>query len=205
MRDNKALKIIIVIMAVIFIGHQIYSSAYKPITTASAEYYTAVDGIQINTTIIREERIITSDTSGTHHFLLSDGERVAKDGIVANIYSDAQASVTVNRIEQLKSRISDIEEMQAYNDVEAADLSLINNKLNNSLNKMLRGIAAGNYSSVGNDSTELLTNISRRQMITGEQTDFSARLTELKSELESLNASLPQPIGRCIGIFCVWY
>lgn len=195
MRDNKALKIIIVIMAVIFIGHQIYSSAYKPITTASAEYYTAVDGIQINTTIIREERIITSDTSGTHHFLLSDGERVAKDGIVANIYSDAQASVTVNRIEQLKSRISDIEEMQAYNDVEAADLSLINNKVNNSLNKMLRGIAAGNYSSVGNDSTELLTNISRRQMITGEQTDFSARLTELKSELESLNASLPQPIG----------
>lgn len=195
MRDNKALKIIIVIMAVIFIGHQIYSSAYKPITTASAEYYTAVDGIQINTTIIREEKIITSNTSGTLHFLLSDGERVAKDGVVANIYSDAQASVTVNRIEQLKSRISDIEEMQAYNDVEAADLSLINNKVNNSLNKMLRGIAAGNYSSVRNDSTELLTNISRRQMITGEQTDFSARLTELKSELESLNASLPQPIG----------
>jgi hypothetical protein len=32
-------------------------------------------------------------------------------------------------------------------------------------------------------------------MITGEQTDFSERLAELKSELDTLNASLPQPVG----------
>lgn len=195
MREHKALKVIICIIAIVFVGHQIYSSAYKPITTVSAEYYTAVDGFPINATIVREEKIITSDMSGTLHFSLSDGERVAKNGTIASVYSDSQASVTVNRIEQLKSRISDIEEIQGYNDVEAADIALANNKVNNSLNKMLREIAAGNFSSVEDNSAELLTNISRRQMITGEQTDFSARLSELKSELDGLNKSLPQPIG----------
>lgn len=195
MRDSKVLRVIICIIAVVFVAHQVYSSAYKPITTVSAEYYTAVEGFQINGTVIREEKIITSDTSGVLHFTLSDGERVAKDGVIANIYSDAEASVTVNRIEQLKSRIADIEEMQGYNDVEAADINLVNNKVNDSLNVLLRGIATGNFSSVEGDSAELLTNISRRQMVTGEQTDFSARLEELKSELESLNSSLPQPVG----------
>ncbi|MBR3968053.1 MAG: hypothetical protein IKJ93_00465 [Clostridia bacterium] len=195
MREHKALKVIICIIAIVFVGHQIYSSAYKPITTVSAEYYTAVDGFPINATIVREEKIITSDMSGTLHFSLSDGERVAKNGTIASVYSDSQASVTVNRIEQLKSRISDIEEIQGYNDVEAADIALANNKVNNSLNKMLREIATGNFSSVEDNSAELLTNISRRQMITGEQTDFSARLSELKSELDGLNKSLPQPIG----------
>lgn len=195
MREHKALKVIICIIAIVFVGHQIYSSAYKPITTISAEYYTAVDGFPINATIVREEKIITSDMSGTLHFSLSDGERVAKNGIIANIYSDSQASVAVNRIEQLKTRISDIEEIQGYNDVEAADITLANNKVNNSLNKMLREIATGNFSSVEDNSAELLTNISRRQMITGEQTDFSARLSELKAELDGLNKSLPQPIG----------
>jgi len=195
MREHKALRIIICIIAVVFVVHQVYSSAYKPITTVSAEYYTAVEGFQINGIVIREEKIITSDTTGTLHFTLSDGERVAKDGIIANIYSDAEASVTVNRIEQLNSRIADIEEMQSYNDVEAADITLVNNKVNASLNKMLRGIATNNFSSFESDSAELLTNISRRQMITGEQTDFSARLAELKAELQSLNAALPQPIG----------
>lgn len=195
MREGKALRIILCIIAVVFVVHQIYSSVYKPITTVSAEYYTATEGFQISAVVVREEKIITSDTSGTLHFVLSDGERVAKGGTIANIYSNASVSVTVNRIEQLKSRIADIEEMQGYNDVEAADIALINTKVNNSLNELLRGVASGQFSSVESDSAELLTNISRRQMITGEQTDFSERLAELKSELDTLNASLSQPVG----------
>ncbi len=195
MYDSKALRIILCIVAIVFLGHQIYSFAYKPITTVSAEYHTVAQGFNINGIVIREEKIIDSDKSGALHFVLSNGERVAKNGTIANVYSNADASVIVNRIEQLKLRISDIEEMQGYNDVEAADISLANNKVNNSLNTMLRGIATGDFSSFEADSAELLTNISRRQMITGEQTDFSARLNELKAELDNLNASLPQPVG----------
>ena len=195
MREHKALRVIIGIIAVVFLAHQIYSSAYKPITTISAEYYTAVEGFQINGIVIREEKIITSDTTGVLHFTLEDGERVAKNGIIANIFSDAQASVTVNRIEQLETRISDLEEMLGYNDVDAANISLINTKVNNSLNTFIQNCATGDYSSVEDDASQLLVNISRRQMITGEQSDFSDRLSELKNELETLNATLPQPIG----------
>lgn len=196
MRDSKVLKIILCVIAVVFVIHQIYSAAYKPITTVSAEYFTAVEGFPINVTIIREEKIIESNTDGTLHFTLADGERVAKNGIIANVYADAQTSVTVNRIEQLESRIDDIEEMQGYNDVEAADIELVNNKVNGSLNALIRGIATGEFSSVEENSAELLTNISRRQMITGEQTDFTVRLDELKSELDSLKSKLPEPIGN---------
>ncbi len=195
MYDSKALRIILCIIAVVFMGHQIYSFAYKPITTVSAEYHTVTQGFNINGIVIREEKIIESNKTGALHFVLANGERVAKHGTIANIYSSADASVTVNRIEQLKLRIADIEEMQGYNDVEAADISLANSKVNNSLNTMIRGTSAGDFSSFEADSAELLTNISRRQMITGEQTDFSERLNELKTELDSLNASLPQPVG----------
>ena len=155
MRDNKALRIIVCLIAVVFVAHQVYSSAYKPITTASAEYYTAVEGFNISGIVIREEKIITADTNGVLHFTVADGERAAKNGIIANIYSDANASVTVNRIEQLKTRIADIEEMQGYNDVEAADINLANNKVDNSLNTLLRGIASGDFSRVEADSAEL--------------------------------------------------
>ncbi len=195
MRENKALKVIICIIALVFIVHQAYSSFYKPITTVSAEYCTDIDGVDITGIIVREEKVVASDVAGTLHFVLSDGERVSKNGVIANIYANADASVTVNRIEQLNSRISDIEEMQSYNDVEAADISLANAKVTNSLNGLIRECATGNYSSIDDCADELLTNINRRQMITGEQTDFSARLAELKSERDSLNATLPQAVG----------
>ncbi len=196
MGEHKALKVILCIILVVFIGNQIYSSVYKPITTVSAEHYTATEGFKIQGIVIREEKAITANHSGALHFVLANGERVEKNGVIANVYSSANTSVSVNRIEQLKLRIADIEEMQGYNDVEAADISLVNNKVNSSLNTMIRGIATGDYSFFESDSAQLLTNISRRQMITGEQTDFSGRLNELKAELDSLNASLPQPVGN---------
>lgn len=196
MSEHKVLRAFICIIAAVFVVHQLYSSFYKPISTASAEYYTATEGFEITGIIIREEKLITASASGTLHFLLSDGERVAKDGVVANIYSSADASVTVNRIEQLKTRIADIEEMQGYNDVEAADISLANSKIKKSLNQLIRSSATGDFSSATDDENSLLTNISRKQMITGEQTDFSALLGELKAELDTLNASLPNAIGQ---------
>lgn len=196
MSEHKVLKVFLCIIALVFVVHQIYSSVYKPITTISAEYDSVTEGIDINGIIIREEKIITSTTEGAMHFVLSDGERVAKDGTVANVYSSADASVTVNRIEQLKSRIADIEEMQGYNDVEAADITLANTKVGNALNQFVRDCATGRFSTAEENSNTLLTSINRRQMITGEQTDFSARLDELKTELDLLNASLSQPIGR---------
>ncbi len=195
MGEHKVLKAFLCIIAVVFVVHQIYSSVYKPITTVSAEFSTATEGFDITGIIIREEKVITSNTQGAMHFVLADGERVSKNGVVANIYSNADASVTVNRIEQLKSRIADIEEIQGYNDVEAADISLLNSKVNNSLDSFIRGCATDNFSTAEENANELLTNISRRQMITGEQTDFSARLDSLKAELETLNASLPDTVG----------
>ena len=195
MGKHKVLKVFLCIIAVCFVAHQLYSSFYKPIITISAEYHTSTEGFDITGFIIREEKIITSNATGVMHFMLSDGERVARNGTIAQIYSSAEASVAVNRIEQLKSHISDIEQMQGYNDVEAADINLANTKVNNSLNTLVRGCATGSFTDMQEKYNSLLTNISRRQMITGEQTDFSARLNELKSELDSLNASLPATVG----------
>lgn len=196
MGEHKVLKIFLCIITLVFIVHQVYSSLYKPITTVTAEYNTATDGFEIRGFVIREEKIITSNTAGTMHFVLSDGERVARGGTVANIYSSADASVTVNRIEQLKERISDIEEIRGYNDVEAADIGLANSKVETALDELIRSCATGDFSNAEENSNTLLTNISRRQMITGEQIDFSARLSELNAELDTLNASLPAAIGQ---------
>jgi len=195
MREHKIIRTIVCVIAAIFVVHQVYSSAYKPITTISAEHTTVTHGIPITATIIRDEYVIESDTEGVLHFVLRNGERVAKNGVIANVYSDAETSVMVNRIEQLKSRISDIKEIQSYNDVEAADISLAKSKVTDSLNHLIRNSATGAFSDTEAELLKLLTSISRKQMITGEQTDFSARLSELNNELDDLNKALPDAKG----------
>lgn len=196
MRQHTGLKVFLCLIAVVFIGHQTYSSLYKPITTASAEYYETVDGITVTGVILRNEKIITSESGGTLHFITQDGSRVSKGGVVADIYESADASVTVNRIAELQKSIHDIEEMQSYNDVQAADLSLANTKVKNALNALVRTTANGNFDDAAECSGQLLTSLNRRQLITGEQTDFSAQIAALKSELGALEAALPSAIGN---------
>ena len=195
MREHTVLKLFIGLAAVVFLLHQFYSSVYKPITTESAEYYEAVDGLNVTGVIIRQENIILSDTQGVLHYVTNDGSRVAKGGTVASVYDNADASITVNRISELETQIKDIEELQGYNDLQASDLELVNQKINNALSRLIAGNSAGNFSGSAAASAELLSAINRRQMITGEHTDFSQKLSALNSELSSLKSALPAAKG----------
>lgn len=195
MREHTVLKVFFVVFAVVFIGHQIYSSLYKPITTETAEYYEAVDGLKISGIIIRNESIITAGNNGVLHFITEDGSRVAKGGTVAQIYDSADASLTLNRVSTLERQIKNLEELQGYNDLQAADLELADERVSQALGTMVFENSHGNFFESDSNFTELLSSINRRQMITGEHTDFSEQLTALNGELAALKAQLPAAKG----------
>lgn len=195
MRGNNVIRFVLVAIVAVFLFHQLYSSFYKPITTETARYYTVSDGIDITGIIIRNETVVESSSQGVHHFVASDGERVSKDGLIAGIYDSQSASLTVTEIETIKKRIADIEDIQKYNNLEATDLDLINSKVKSALNEFISNCSAGNFSESAESSDELLSMINRRQMVTGEATDFSAQLNSLNARLAELNASLPNQIG----------
>ena len=146
MKNNTALKVCLLLIASVFIIHQLYSSFYKPITTQSAEFSTAVQGLNITGIFIRNETLVENNAGGVLHFVADEGSRVAKDGVIASIYETDTASLTVSQIEAVKRQIADIEDIQSYNNLEATDLDLLNNKVEDGLNALVKNSAAGNFS-----------------------------------------------------------
>lgn len=195
MRGHGALKVLLAVIAVVFIAHQLYSSLYRPITTETALHYEAVDGLNITGTIIRTESIVQSNTQGVLHFVTQDGSRVAKGGTVASLYDSTDASITMSRIATLEVQIKDMQELQGYNDLQASDLDLADSRVSLALGDFVYECADGNYFNISDKASALLSSINRRQMITGEQTDFSAQIAVLSEELASLKASLPAAKG----------
>ncbi len=193
MKENKALKIIFSIIVIVFFVHQIYSSLYNPVTTQNAEFFTATEGVTTNATVIRQEVVITNDIAGTLHYKIENGNRIAKGGTVADIYDNETASFTVNRLEALNKKLSDIQEISGYNDVAAADIELLNERLRNSLNNFVMSCSGNNFSSANETADEFLSAVNRKQFVTGETIDFSAQLTSLSSEIASVSAALSNP------------
>lgn len=195
MRGTTVLKGFVILLAAVFAVHQFISSVYSPVKTETAVFYSASDGLNITGLIIRSETLVTSSGSGVMHFVLEDGSRVAKDGVIANIYDSESASITLSKIDSVNTKIEDIEEMLSYNDLEAADLDMINAKATQSLNNLIVSGASGNYGDLPELSDELLSALNRRQVAMGETTDFSAQLEQLKAEKNELSASLPAAKG----------
>ena len=196
MKKFSLIKIVLVAFALIFIIHQSLSSFYKPITTESAVYYTMVDGFKITGIILRNEILVESKESGVLHFMVEDGKRVSKDGVVANIYNSESASITLSQIDRLKGQIADIEDILSFNDIDAANLELINNRINENFNEFIISSAYGNYQNTKESSQELLSSINRRHAAMGQTGDFSSQLESLNADLSKLTSSLPTAKGQ---------
>jgi hypothetical protein len=170
-----------------------------PIKTESAVFFTANDGFKITGHIIRNETYVTAKTDGVLHFVTEDGSRVAKDGVIANIYGNANASITVSEIDVLKSQIADIEDILSYNDIEAANLDLINAKISTSLGDFIFEGASGNFNNAESLSKDLLAANNRKQVALGVATGLTERLETLKTQLAKLEGSLPSVKGSILA------
>ena len=196
MKGSAILKGFLIVLAAVFIIHQIISSVYNPVETESAVYYTSTDGFDITGIILRNEKLVSHSGSGVKHFIISDGNRVAKDGIIANVYDSSDASIKVSELEALNKKIKDIEDILSYNDIEAANLDLINSRIKEKVNDLVIASSAGNYSSVSAKAEELLFAINRKQAALGQTASFSDQLASLKAQLD---ISLPEPKARILS------
>ena len=199
MREHLGIKIILLLIALVFVAHQLYSSFYKPIGTETAEYFEVVSGVSAQGVIIRNEKIITNDASGALHYITTDGTRAAKGGTIAEIYSDASVSGKISRMHAIESELDSISQIEEYNNVMAPDMDIVGGKVNDSLNALIRAGAAGDYETTPELFEQFIMNVNRRQVLTGEITDFSAKKEALNTELKQLESSIPAATGKVVS------
>ncbi|MCQ2449397.1 MAG: hypothetical protein MJ132_04320 [Clostridia bacterium] len=199
MKISTVLRALVVIIVAVFLGHQLYSSFYKPIKTESAGFYEMIDGQSISGVIMRGETLVTSDQGGVYHYLVADGNHVANGGVIANIYDSESASVTMSQIDSLTAQIADMTELQNYNNQQATDLKQINDRIDASLKEMNFGCAGGDYEDFSQDAESVLHNLNRRQIVIGQSVDYTTKIGELQSRLNELQSGLPHAKGSIVA------
>lgn len=194
--NNKVMvfvKTSIIALLVVFLGYQIYSSVYKPITTATAVYYDTYSGVDITGYFVRDEKIIDYTVTGNERYVVSEGEKISKGGTVAEVYSSPEMAEYHKRVENLKEQIETLESINSVTDPSAVDLTTLTNKINNSYLNVIADLGKRKYESLENNLNELLLQINKKQILTGEVLDFNLLITELKAELAATEAKLTAP------------
>ncbi len=198
-KSRRIIEIAVVLLVVSFLAYQFFASYYSAITTESAVYFEHSQGVQLNGTIIRSEHLVELSDDGTLHFIISDGERVAKGGTIAQVFTDDKASAAATRIAEINEQLSTIEEIEGYNNTAAVDMNTINTKINEQLEELLYGISDNSFDGVAAIKSELLTALTRKQVATGETIDFTAVKKELNDEKASLISVMGSPKSECVA------
>ncbi|HCC35180.1 MAG TPA: hypothetical protein DEQ02_05910 [Ruminococcaceae bacterium] len=193
----RILTALIAVLLAAYVGYQFYTVNNARIRTEMALAYTAYDKVPAQSYFIRREQIIYSSADGYRNYNLTDGGKVAKGGVIAEIYLSERAASAKAQAARLEEEIKQTEELIEQSSAQA-DLEVLGGELSKSFISLLDRVDAGDFAGIQDVKSEIYGYMNRRQMVTGDPSGYSARLDSLRAEKESLASQSGECLERIV-------
>ena len=192
---SKGVKIKYIYIAVgallaVFLIYQCFQAFYKPVETIMAVQTSVYDSVKTKGVVIRDEDVILSNAAGTTVSAVSDGERVAKNSVIANVFSSEEQADNYLSLAKLNDRIDYYENLLISGSSNARELSLVDSEISASVYDYVEGVQGGWIENMSDKSEKLTQNITNRQILTGENVDAKSALADLYGKRQSLKNSI---------------
>lgn len=190
MKGGKFLKTFLSIVLIVFFVYQIIVAFNNPFTTISASYYETFKGIDANAVIIRDETVLYDNSTGVKSFTVENGERVAKNGVLANVFYNEEVANVYSQIKELNNKIDLLENLSLYHD-NTTDINIVTDNINSKIIELSESAKTGKFSNLDGLSAELFALLSSKQSVLGFGSDAQTYITSLKAQVDALSANAP--------------
>lgn len=193
-RITKAIFYGFLLLVFLFVFYQFYRAYDSNIITEPALEQTVQDIITVDGFAVRNERAIVYSGSGSLSYSAEDSCKIEKGGVLAYLYSDSNSVLLQHRINDLNSKI---EQLQEVEQTEGTDPSTLDKHIDEKLIKTLSVINSGSTEGLNDASNKLLTVMNKRQIVTDENDLelIKKRVAELKQQAKELSEQLGEPIN----------
>lgn len=185
----------LLLLVVAFIGFQIYQNFYSPIQTETVFSATVNQSFDSKGIVVRDETILSNEKQGAVSYQVGNGDKVAKNSVLAVMYPSEQDIVNLNRIERLEAELKVVQDSQTPGSVAGGQLDVLSSQIDSECLDLISLLQSQNLSGIYNVRNNLLNMYNRRQIILGTATEFNARIDELNNEINQLKSSSGQPIA----------
>lgn len=193
------LKVFAGVFIALFLIFQLYNTLYNPLTTETAVHFSTYDGVALTGYSIRSDVLLPDSGGGVKSYVAKNGEKVAKNSVIANIYNDTSTAANVSRIAEIDEQLSSLKELKSFSDQGSADLTVIDAQISEAYKNVLTNSFGSRFKNVNELCGELLSLMNRKQIATGQASDFSSLITSLESERNSLLTSGASPARSIVA------
>lgn len=196
---KKIIFMIILIFASAYILYQIYVSNFTKVKTQPVTYTSLSDSIQSESFIVRDEVFINNNSNGVMSYLLEDGEKVAKDGAVAEIFNNYDDAKTQKEIKNIDNEINNFKQLSYLSNSYTSDPLATDGQIGSSIQKMIKDINTSSYNNIQKSRSDILYLMNEKQIITGKVASFNNKIDELQSQRDTLSKSHGSSIGKVLA------
>lgn len=189
---KRLLTAVLSLLLIVYVGYQGYCALYNPIRTTRAYSGTYEDVIKTDCFVLHEETVIdsaaSSKSSGVIDYVREDGENVAKGGEVAAVYKTEQDAASHRKIKNLQEQIEIYENMGDSSNASTIDIDVLNSEIQTSFLELSKAADSSDVSRIEQKKADMLSLLNKKQLATGEISNFDAQIAELKKQLSELSS-----------------
>lgn len=162
----------------------------NPIRTEPAMHYNSEEYLQTTGVYIRDEKYVNYNGSGIISYVYSDGEKLAKNAVVAEIYSSQNDLALQLRIDELNKQIEVLRDAEKLIGSDNSQLEAFSNQIYECHTRLIQNVIDGDYGKAAALKNDYLNLQSKRQIINGTTSDYGAKISQLESTIASLKSQI---------------
>jgi hypothetical protein len=182
----KLLMTAVCLAVLAYFGVQVYLYFNDPLMTAVAYSYQVEEGATVSGWVVRQEQVLSGQSTGVLRLSRSEGEKVSKGGQIAVIYADQSSLDRQNEIDALETQIEQLQYAteSALNSEAALKLD---NQIMTGILALRSDVTAHRLDYADSHISELRSLVLKRDY-TYSGGDAEAQLTELQARLKALQS-----------------
>lgn len=190
----KVLKLLFAVLAgavvIFYVYHQVAGGVDDKVETEMSILVDINDSVSADAYVFRDEYVLQNSVDGVVVTLVSDGDRVSKGQMIANIYTDESDAALQDDINRLQRRLDVLEDSSVDNDFVISDITKLDNEITEVLTDIYSDSSKGNLASVIDSSSQLLVKFNKRDLIVDSDFDFSSEKEKIETDMSSLEARI---------------
>jgi NADH dehydrogenase/NADH:ubiquinone oxidoreductase subunit G len=192
-KGTKRVISIVLIFSVIaffssYIIYQIVASSNSKIKTEFALRDTVYESIDTQCFVVRDEKFINNDASGTTVSFVTNGERVASGDTVSVVFDSVEDASSFLQVQEIKKEIAHYEYISGQANVQTLNIDSLTKKIDSELTDYLKSVDNGDYKKAISKSALFRDSVIGKQIATGTHLDFNEKLEALKKDLDELQS-----------------
>ena len=196
--SSKLPKIIfgfLALILVLIVGIQIYIALSRPYSIETVYLSKVGETFDVNGIVSREETVLDGQKSGAVNYLIRNGDKVARNSVVAQLYPSEQNISNMAKAERLEAELKAVEGSQKPGAVTGTQAATLNRQIRSITGEYVAALQKHDISDLYTMKNDFLDAFNRSQIAFGNVSDFNTRIEILKSEIAALRQKSGQSVS----------